>query len=706
MPISFAQERIKMLFSQSLQEMNALLLAVGAVARSQAITIYPPRIEQLASAKDPLEEIVRSSRIRRRNILLEEDWWKTDCGAMLGYLEATECPIALLPIAPGQYEYFDPETHTRIRIDRQTAKQISPSAWVFYRSFPHHIESAIELLKFALANRFGDGFRILWLGIAAIVLGMLTPQAISLLINQAIPTANRAFVLKIGFGLLVVSFAVAVFQLVQRRVILRVQTIADLTAQAALWDHVLKLKLSFFRQYPSGDLRNRILSINQIRDLLGGVTLSTLFTSLFSLLNLGLLFAYSVPMAIVVMMIAALMLFVTHWIKGIALKYYRSHQALEGRIFGTMTQLIGGIAKIRIAGAENRAFDYWHNLYRQHLQLTLKTQYLEDLLIVFNTLIPSVGLVLLFGCAVILIHQFQLSIGIFLAFNVAFGAFMSGATSLSNTLPKLMQASVLWEQAQPILKALPEVDVSKADPGSLTGQIKLDRVAFRYRPESPFALNQVTIEANPGELIALVGASGSGKSTLFRLLLGFEAPEAGTVYYDNQDLAGLDVTAVRRQLGVVLQQGRIQSYSIFENIANGALITLDEAWEAAELAGLAEDIRSMPMEMHTVLSENGLNLSGGQRQRLLIARALVSKPKILFMDEATSALDNRTQAVVNQKLEHLNITRIMIAHRLSTIRHADRIYVLDRGRIVQQGTFEQLADQPGLFQTLIARQSI
>ena len=269
---------------------------------------------------------------------------------------------------------------------------------------------------------------------------------------------------------------------------------------------------------------------------------------------------------------------------------------------------------------------------------------------------------------------------------------------------QLLEAGILWERTRPILHAQPEVDGSKADPGELLGNLKLDRVSFRYRENGPLILDRFTLEAKAGDFIALVGPSGSGKSTILRLLLGFEAPEAGIISYDGQDLSGLDLSAVRRQLGVVLQNGRINSASIFDNISSGALVTLDQAWEAARLAGLADDIRDMPMEMHTHVAEGGVNLSGGQRQRLLIARALILKPKILFLDEATSALDNRTQAIVSRNLKQLQVTRIAIAHRLSTIRHADRIYVLEAGQIVQHGTFEQLAHQPGLFQRLIARQ--
>ena len=297
-----------------------------------------------------------------------------------------------------------------------------------------------------------------------------------------------------------------------------------------------------------------------------------------------------------------------------------------------------------------------------------------------------------------------LSMGAFLAFNSAFGTFLSGVTDLSNTLTDILGIVPLWERAKPIVQGKPESDPTQTDPGRLTGRIILDHVTFRYREDGPLTLDDVSIYAEPGEFIAFVGPSGSGKSTIFRLFLGFETPLSGTVYYDGQDLTGLDIQAVRRQLGVVLQNGRINSGSMFENITCGALATLDEAWGAARMSGLAEDIEQLPMGMHTVISEGGTNLSGGQRQRLLIARAILLKPKIILMDEATSALDNRTQAIVTESLDKLNATRIVIAHRLSTIRNADRIYVIEAGRLVEAGSFEELVKRGGLFARLVARQ--
>jgi ATP-binding cassette subfamily C protein len=299
-----------------------------------------------------------------------------------------------------------------------------------------------------------------------------------------------------------------------------------------------------------------------------------------------------------------------------------------------------------------------------------------------------------------------LSLGTFLGFNAAFNSFMKESSSVSNTVTEGLQVVPLWKRTQPLLKASPEVSYGKIDPGRLSGGLELKAVSFRYYTEGALILDGIDIYAKPGEFVALVGSSGSGKSTLMRLLLGFETPLAGHIYYDKQDLSSLDVESVRRQLGTVLQNGQLLSSSIFDNIACGARVSSDEVWEAAQLAGIADDIANMPMQLQTIIGEGSSNISVGQRQRILIARALVLKPKILLFDEATSALDNRTQDIVSRNLEALQVTRFVIAHRLSTIYNADRIYVLEKGRIVQRGTFTELAAEEGIFAQLMARQII
>ncbi|HEY9619166.1 MAG TPA: NHLP bacteriocin export ABC transporter permease/ATPase subunit [Crinalium sp.] len=703
-----------------------LLIAAGAVGKALGVTIEPPmQSEDLKRVKEPLEAIARSSHLRLRRVLLRGQWWQKDGGPILAYTRQERRPVALLPIAGSRYELFDPKTvnvdaevtharsmeehkmqSARIAVNMAVADTLDPVAFVFYRPLPDGVLKAIDLLKFAFQGRQRDLLWILVAGVLATLVGMFIPQATAILIDQAIPYGDVGLLTQIGLGLLAAAFGGVSFQLAQAIASMRLETISDASLQAAVWDRLLKLRTSFFRQYAIGDLNSRVSGISAIRRKLSGTALQSIFAGFFALLNLGLLFYYSASLAGLALIVALVVMTFTAASGALLIRKNRPLMELEGDIFGLMVQLINGISKLRIAGAEERAFAYWGQKYTQQLRLTLSTQQIEDTVALFNTVMPTLTSVVLFWLASALVNTPTggLSTGSFLAFSVAFGTFIGGATSLSNTLIEILGVIPLWQRSQPILTAEPEIDLNKADPGRLNGSIHVDHLTFRYRDDGPLILEDVSIHAQPGEFIALVGPSGSGKSTILRLLLGFDMPISGTVYYDGQDLAGLDVLAVRRQLGVVLQNGRINAGTVFENISGGALIKLDDAWKAAEMSGLADDIRAMPMQMHTLVSEGGSNLSGGQRQRLIIARALALHPRILLLDEATSALDNRTQAIVSQSLDQLNVTRVVIAHRLSTIRNADRIYVLEAGRVVQQGSFDELAHQPGLFAQLIRRQ--
>ncbi|MDX2213493.1 MAG: NHLP bacteriocin export ABC transporter permease/ATPase subunit [Oculatellaceae cyanobacterium bins.114] len=714
-----------------LQAQTPLLIAAGAIAKALGVTIAPPmKSENLTRVKEPLEAIARASQLRLRRILLRDRWWEKDGEPILAYTRMDQHPVALLPTPGRGYELLDPirvglvgqntdtemptpmrmsrQQRLHVKVDETLAATLDPVAYVFYRPLPDGVLKAVDLLKFALKGRQSDLLHILWTGIAATLLGMLVPQATALLIDQAIPMADMSLLIQIGLTLLATALGSASFQLAQAIASMRIETLSDASLQAAVWDRLLKLKTTFFRQYAIGDLNSRVSGISAIRRKLSGTVLQSIFSGSFALLNLGLLFYYSPPLATLALIVAIVIILFTAASGAMLVHQNRSLTELEGNLFGIVVQLVNGVSKLRIAGVEERAFAYWGKQYIQQLRLMLSTQHLEDVVDVFTTVTPALTAVMVFWLASRLIAPSQgvtgLSVGTFLAFNVAFGIFITGVTSLSLTFTEVLGVVPLWQRSQPILTAEPEITLDKADPGRLSGSIQVDHVTFRYKEDGALILDDVTIQAQPGEFIALVGPSGSGKSTILRLLLGFEAPISGTVYYDGQDLAGLDVAAVRRQLGVVLQNGRINAGSIFENIASGALITLDEAWEAAENSGFANDVRAMPMQMHTIISEGGSNLSGGQRQRLVIARALALQPRVLLLDEATSALDNRTQAVVSQSLDRLKVTRVVIAHRLSTIRNADRIYVLEAGRVVQQGRFEELVHQPGLFAQLISRQ--
>jgi NHLM bacteriocin system ABC transporter ATP-binding protein len=688
-----------------------LLIAAGAVGNAMGIKILPPAAsEESDRIKDPVESIARASQCRTRRVSLTGEWWKQEHGALLAYTKA-DLPVALLPESGDRYLLFDPELATKTSLNADEIANLKTEAYVFYRPLPPFVTNAVEIFLFGIKGYEKDIIAIFGLGILASLLGMVTPQATAILVNDAIPDSNRTLLTQLGLALFAAAFGQAAFGLAQQIITLRVESAADASLQPAVWDRILKLSPAFFREYSSGDLVNRLLAISHIRTHLSGSTQRTLLSGVFALLNLGLMFAYSVQLALVGVGLSGLVIIVTIISSRMLVTKQRLQEQIDGDINGLTVELIDGVSKLRVAAAEERAFGAWAKKYSHRTKLESGIKHVDDSLTVFNEALPVVSSVLIFWFAILFIQIAAtenkpggLSPGSFLAFNTAFTVFLTGATEISNTLSNVLEIIPLWERAKPIIQTPLESDPSQADPGRLTGRIALEHVNFRYREDGPLILNDVSIHAEPGEFIAIVGPSGSGKSTVFRLLLGFEHPASGTVYYDGQDLAGLDVQAVRRQLGVVLQNVRISAAPIFDSIAAGALITLEEAWEAARMAGFDADIKAMPMGMHTVISEGGTNLSGGQRQRLLIARSLVLKPKILLMDEATSALDNQTQTIVTESLDRMNATRLVVAHRLSTIRNADRIYVVEAGIVVQSGKFDELVNQEGLFARLVARQ--
>ncbi|MGB3204652.1 MAG: NHLP bacteriocin export ABC transporter permease/ATPase subunit [Crinalium sp.] len=659
---------------------NSLLIAMVAVGKVLDITIIPPKGNR--SQVNSVEAVARNSGFRVRRITLDDVWWQQDYGPLLGFIatETEERPVALLPKKGRGYEIFDPVNFKRIPVGFATAKHLSPKAYIFYRPFPDRPLSLLNLVQFVFRGRYSDIINTILFGVLASLAGMLVPQATAVLVDSVIPDGHRGLLLQIGIGLLAASFAMTILQLTRNILTLRWQTAMSADMQAAVWQRLLRLQTSFFRQYSTGDIQNRVSAISQIHSSLNSTLMTTLLSSFFSLLNLVLLFYYSISLAMVAIVVAAITSVVTIIVGIITQRKFRPLQELNGKILGLMVQTLDGIAKLRVAAAEDRAFTCWAKKYSQKIKLTLSAQQAEDFLSLFNTAIPGMTAIALFSFAVASLSKTPgdggLSAGQFLAFNAAFGAFIGGTTSLSSTIVSVLEISVLWDQAQPILHAVPETTNQGADPGELSGAIELDRVWFRYGQNQPWVLSDLTLEAKPGEFIGITGLSGSGKSTIVRLLLGFETPVQGVVMYDGRDLTTLDISEVRSQLGVVLQNSRLMGGSIWEIIAGGVPITLDQAWEAAKMAGLDRDIHQMPMQMHTRVSEGGGDFSGGQRQRLLIARSLVRQPRILIFDEATSALDNQTQELVTQSLEKLGVTRIVVAHRQSTIRGCDRVYRL------------------------------
>ena len=684
------------------------LRAMTLAGRALDVAVRPaPPAWDARGAGDPFEAIAHASHLRVRRVRLRGRWWRRDCGVLIGFASDDErAPCALLPRRGGGYERVDARSGARARLDARVAAGLESHALAVHRPLPAGPLDTARLARFALRGRGRDFALALALGSAATLLGMVTPLATESLMDQVLPDADRARLVELGLVLGAAAFGVALFDFSAGWLLQRIGLRMETDTQAALWDRLLRLRPNFFRRFSSGDLLARVTSVEEVGRALGGSVMMGGFSALLALSNLALLFHYSARLAWLALALAAVVLAVTSGVGALLQRRVAALVDSEGRLFGFVVQLLDGVAKLRVAGAEKRAFARWLREHAAQLALWSRVHAAGDRLTVFGVVVPPIGLGLLLLASIGPLDAGEMSLGVFLAFHTAFATFLAAVTALSDLCVDAVELHTRTQRARPILEEPPESDLAKADPGRLSGRLAVESLTFAYPQAGANALEGVEFEVEPGEMVALVGPSGSGKSTLLRLLLGFETPSAGRVRYDGQDLRTLDVHALRRQIGVVLQGGAPEAASILDNIAGGAPLSLEEAWSAAEDAGLAEDIRRMPMGMHTLVSVGGANLSGGQRQRLLIARALATRPRILLLDEATSALDNRTQEQVSGALERMRITRVVIAHRLSTVRRADRIHVLERGRLVQSGTFEQLSREPGRFASLMRRQLV
>ena len=686
------------------EQADPLVAACRLVGERMGIVIQSPlAATEQRKRTDPVGAIARASGVRFRRVLLAGNWWQQDNGPLVAFSSDDERPLALLPVSTSGYELADPVTGIRTPLTAVNVGSVRVFAYCFYRSLGPRRLRARDIVRFSLAGTRGDWLRVVLLGLAGGMLGLLVPVATGMIFDRVIPASDLGQLLLLVLALTVSALAGILFQFVQDVAFLRLETRMDGSLEAAVWDRLLNLPAPFFREYAAGDMAYRIMGIGAIRQVLTEVATSSLLSLVFSLVSFGLLFYYDDRLALLAAGIFVLEVAATVLFAVMQLRYERKAYQLRGKIGGLVLQLVTGISRLRVAAAENRALAVWAGMFSQQKKLAYRARGLSNQLAAVNAAVPVLASLALFA-TVSLRPSESLSLGAFLAFSTAFAQVLFAAVAVSGAVTSALQIIPLYEQARPVFDALPEGGRASAEPGELSGDIEINHVSFRYQSAGPLVLDDVSVHIRPGEFVAFVGPSGAGKSTLLRLLLGFEAPTAGSLYFDREDLAGLNLQAVRRQVGVVLQNGRLMPGDILTNITGSSLLTLDDAWEAARLSGLAKDIEQMPMGMHTVVNEGESTLSGGQRQRLMIARAIVSKPRILFFDEATSALDNATQAQVSRSLERLKATRVVVAHRLSTIQNADRIYVMEGGKIAQQGTYAELMSQPGTFAELAQRQ--
>jgi ATP-binding cassette subfamily C protein len=684
-------------------EGGEVLAALRLVGAAQRIDILPPPRGAVGATTDPVDTIARASGVRARKITVEGRWWRNDVGPFLAYTREEKRPVAVLPRRRAGYEIVDPVEGTRVAVDEKSAAGLGEEGFVLYRALPSRPLTGRDVLKFVWQPIRGDVLRLAVFALVAAGISLLTPVLTKRIFNDVVPGLQRSNLVWLTMLLVVFAFSSFAFSLLQQLAFLRLQGRASTDVQAALWDRVLDLPLPFFRRYSAGSLAMRVMGIETMRLLATATVVTAVLALPIGIANLALAFVLDVRLgifgAVGIAIVAAVMVLLIRF----QVPRQRKVQDATQELFGASMQLVEAVGKLRVADAERRGFAVWGRSFAGLKQSFYDAQIAFAGVTSFVVAAPAIGTLLLFVGAATL-RTGSISGATFLAFNTAFIQALAAVTGLSSVATFLAQAVPMWENTRPILDAERETDVVKSDPGELRGLIEMSHVSFRYAEDGPLVLDDISFTAEPGEFVAFVGPSGAGKSSVMRVLLGFELPEVGTVRYDGKDIESIDPRALRRQMGVVVQSARLMPGDIFTNIVGARPLSLEDAWEAAEIAGIAQDIEALPMGMHTFVAEGAGTFSGGQRQRLLIARAVVGRPRILLFDEATSALDNRTQAAVSEAIERLRATRIVIAHRLSTVRNADKIVVVQAGKIVQQGTYDELIEVEGPFQRLARRQ--
>ena len=660
--------------------------------------------DTIRDVNDQLEYVLRPTGLMTREVELEEGWQNDAYGPMLGYLKEAGTAVALLPGTIYGYYFKDPATGKRTRITRKTARLFSREALCFYQPLPMKKLGIPDLLLYMKNSiTHGDLAVIVLATLAVQLVGMIEPRVYSLVTGKILQGHNMNLMAGVGVFLLTSAFAAQLIGLVRSLLMQRINTKTSQAVQASVMMRILSLPVSFFRRYSSGELSSRAGSVNSLCSMMLNSILSIGLSSLLSLLYVAQIFSFAPALVWPSLLIILATVVISLAVSLVQIGISRKRMKLSAEEQGMSYAVMNGIQKIRLSGSEKRVFARWGRLYAKGAQLEYNPPLFLKINTVITTAISLIGTIVLYYLAI----QTNVGVSQYYAFTAAYGRVMGAFSALAGIAVSVASIRPVLEMAEPILKAEPEVAADKQPVDRVTGHIEMSHVSFRYEENTPYVLNDLSLDIKAGEYVAIVGRTGCGKSTLVRLLLGFEKPEKGGVFYDRHDLNSIDPRSLRKHIGVVIQNGQLFQGDIFSNITISAPdLTLDEAWEAAEMAGIAQDIRDMPMGMQTLISEGQGGISGGQKQRLMIARAVAPKPSILIFDEATSALDNKTQKQVSGALDKLNCTRIVIAHRLSTIRNCDRILVMDKGTIIEEGTYDDLIAQNGHFAELVARQRL
>ncbi|MCL2013513.1 MAG: ATP-binding cassette domain-containing protein [Oscillospiraceae bacterium] len=669
-----------------------------------------PVPESVTDTSEYINFCIKPSGIMKRKVELSGKWWTDAFGPMLGFLnhpgtskEGNSVVVALLPSQKG-YSYFDYESGKKVVLNSETAKNIESFGYCFYNPFPNRELSIIDLVKYMFKTvTRNDMFFYLFIMTVTTLMGLIQPKISLILFSHIIPQSNASVLWALGVLMISMVFATQLLGIGQSLIMSRLTMRLSNTIEPAAMMRMLTLPAEFFKKYAAGELSQKFSLIPSICSTIFSVVTGTLLTSLFSL-------AYFTQIANITpaLMLPSLAIIGTTLVINIittlaSIRIQKKSLEAGADLSGMTYSILSGIQKVKLTGSEKRIFAQWALKYKTSANFTYNPPFVLKYSGVISTVISTIGIAVVYFFAI----QSQMGVGEYMAYNTAYGMVSASILALGSITTVFSGLKPQLDTVAPFMKTVPEISGNKKVVTNLSGGIEVQSLTFRYDEGGKNILNDINIKIRPGQYVAIVGKTGCGKSTLVRLLLGFEKPNKGAVYYDGKDISKLDLPSLRRKIGAVMQGGKLFTGDVWGNIIISAPnLTMDDAWAAARIASIDKDIEDMPMGMHTIITEGSGGISGGQKQRLMIARAVASKPKVLIFDESTSALDNITQKQVADALAGLKCTRIVIAHRLSTIKDCDKIYVLDGGKVAEEGTFDELYENKGYFHGLVSRQML
>ncbi len=680
--------------------------AMMVLCANQGVSIAPyEKVKEACGDEAGISDIARISHFSYRAIILTDGWQNEDGGAFLVF-DKDKKPLVCIPKTSGGYILYDVEKESGVPVSKKVARALSPNAYMIYKPLPLKKNTLKDIVRFCIGSI--KTVDMVWLAILTVgtsLIGLLTPTISQKLYDEYIPLGATTILFQLGCVMASFMIANIMFSIVKNLVTFRITSKMSYDMQGAVYDRIFNLPESFFRKYESAELAQYVMGVGSLVNSIASALIMSAVAIVFVIVYFTKMSKYSWKLTWIALAMIVVYALAFYGIYGLSLKYKKRSIELEGKTNSIMFQFLTGISKIRIAGVEDRALYEYLKPYVKLRNNEAKENTVVNIGEVLSLIANSIFSMILY--IVIIKGNVEISLGSFIAFNTVFGSFTAYALQIVQGIVSIKGVSPQVKMLKPIFDAEPEYDDAKELPGEISGGIEINNVTFAYSKDSPNVLENVNLDIKPGEYVGIVGPSGCGKSTLMKLLLGFEKPTTGKIYYDNKDIESVDKRELRKKMGVVLQDGKLISGSIFENITITApKATMKDVYGVIKAVGLENDINEMPMGLHTVLSEDSGTISGGQQQRILIARAIIANPRILFFDEATSALDNVTQRMVCETLEQMDSTRIVIAHRLSTIINCDRIIVLNAGKVEEQGTYEELMANNGLFYKLASRQIV